>query len=222
MSELSPTFNQADVEQLQRERVFDGFFKLDRLQLRHQLFGGGWSESIQRELFVRDDAVCVLPYDPATDRVLLIEQFRVGALDDTRSPWLLELVAGIIEPGETPDDVAHREADEEAGATLLALAPICQYHVSPGGSQETIHLFCGRIDSRGLGGIYGLAHEGEDIRAQVMPRQQAYQAVIDGAINNAATIMALQWLQLNHTRLGQQWLSADVADAADIVQGVRS
>ncbi|MEH6650786.1 MAG: NUDIX domain-containing protein [Motiliproteus sp.] len=203
MSEFSPAFDQTDVELLQRERAFDGFFKLDRLQLRHALFDGGWSEPITRELFVRDDAVCVLPYDPGADAVLLIEQFRVGALDDQRSPWLLELVAGIVEPGETPADVAHREADEEAGAKLLALEPICHYHVSPGGSNETIHLLCGLIDSRGLGGHYGLAHEGEDIRAMVVSREQAYRAVTDGTINNAATIMALQWLQLNHLRLQQ-------------------
>lgn len=203
MSEFSPAFDQSDVELLQRERAFDGFFKLDRLQLRHALFDGGWSELITRELFVRDDAVCVLPYDPGADAVLLIEQFRVGALDDQRSPWLLELVAGIVEPGETPADVAHREAGEEAGAKLLALEPICQYHVSPGGSKELIHLLCGLIDSRGLGGHFGLAHEGEDIRAMVVSREQAYQAVSDGIINNAATIMALQWLQLNYQRLQQ-------------------
>ncbi len=211
MLELAPTFTKADVELLQRERVFDGFFQLDRLQLRHKLFDGGWSETIQRELFIRDDAVCVLPYDPVADKVLLIEQFRVGAVDDQRSPWLLELIAGIVEPGETPVDVAHREADEEAGAALLALEPICRYHVSPGGSQECIHLLCAQIDSRGLGGIYGLAHEGEDIRAQVVSRQQAYQAVSDGLINNAATIMALQWLQLHYVRLSQQWSTAETA-----------
>lgn len=207
MSEFSPAFDQGSVELLQRERAFDGFFKLDRLQLRHALFDGGWSEPITRELFVRDDAVCVLPYDPGADTVLLIEQFRVGALEDQRSPWLLELVAGIVEPGETPADVAHREADEEAGAKLLALASICSYHVSPGGSKEMIHLLCGLIDSCELGGHYGLAHEGEDIRAMVVSREQAYQAVCDGVINNAATIMALQWLQLNHQRLQQDGFS---------------
>lgn len=202
---FKPTFSQSDVELLKRERAFDGFFKLDRLQLRHRRFEGGWTEPLDRELFIRDDAVCVLPYDPITDCVLLIEQFRVGALLDQHSPWLFELVAGIVEPGESIADVAHREAQEEAGAELLALEPICHYHVSPGGSQELIHLFCGLINSEGLGGLHGLAHEGEDIRAAVLPRQQAYQALLDGVINNAGTIMALQWLELNYPKLRQQW-----------------
>ena len=150
MSELTPTFTKTDMELLKRERVYDGFFKLDRLQLRHRLFDGGWSPPFSRELFVRDEVVCILPYDPVADTVLLIEQFRVGALDDDRSPWLMELIAGIVEPGETIEAVVHREADEEAGATLLALEPVCKTIVSPGGSQETAHIFCGRIDSRGL------------------------------------------------------------------------
>ncbi|MEH6472007.1 MAG: NUDIX domain-containing protein [Halopseudomonas sp.] len=205
MTELKPSFVADDVELLNCERAFDGFFKLDRIQLRHRRFEGDWTESLQRELFVRDDAVCVLPYDPIADAVVLIEQFRIGAMKDSRSPWLLELVAGIVESGESVADVAHREADEEAGAQLLELEPICRYHVSPGGSQETIHLLCGWVNSKGMGGLHGLAHEGEDIRALVMPRQQAYQAVVDGVINNAATIMALQWLELNHSQLRQQW-----------------
>ena len=204
MSQIEPTFSHSDYELIARERAFDGFFKLDRLRIKHRLFDGGWSLPLERELFVRDDAVCVLPYDPKADTVLLIEQFRIGALADNRSPWLLELVAGIVEPGETVDDVAHREAEEEAGATLGELEPICSYHVSPGGSHETIHLVCGLLDSDGLGGIYGLAEEGEDIRALVVPRQQAYQSVVEGSINNAATIIALQWLELNHTRLQQE------------------
>tara|TARA_R110001583_G_scaffold32763_3_gene111288 strand:- start:225 stop:884 length:660 start_codon:yes stop_codon:yes gene_type:complete len=205
MPVFNPTFRLSDVELLKRERVFDGFFKLDRLQLRHRCFDGSWTEPLQRELFIRGDAVCVLPYDPITDSVLLIEQFRVGAMDDGAGPWLLELIAGIVEPGESVADVAHREADEEAGMQLLALKPICQYHVSPGGSQEKIHLQCALMHSEGLGGFYGLAHEGEDIRALVMPRQQAYQAVLEGSINNAATIMALQWLELNQVQLRAQW-----------------
>jgi len=214
MSVFTPTYSLSDVELLKRERAFDVFFKLDRLQLRHRCFDGSWTETLQRELFIRDDAVCVLPYDPLTDSLLLIEQFRVGALLDERSPWLFELVAGIVEPGESIADVAHREADEEAGAQLLALEPICRYHVSPGGSQEATHLLCGLINSKGLGGLHGLAHEGEDIRATVMPRTEAFAAVVEGTINNAGTIMALQWLELNHLKLREQWLPLLAADLA--------
>ncbi|RDE24080.1 ADP-ribose diphosphatase [Motiliproteus coralliicola] len=201
----APTFSTEDIELLQTERVYDGFFKLDRVQLRHRLFDGGWSDPLTRELFVRDDAVCLLPYDPVRDQVLLIEQFRVGALQDPSSPWLLELVAGIVEPGETVEQVALREAEEEAGLSVQRLEPICCYHVSPGGSQEQIHLLCGQIDSRDQGGIFGLAHEGEDIRALVVSRKEAFAAVTEGRINNAATLIALQWLQMNHQRLQQLW-----------------
>lgn len=169
------------------------------------MFDGGWSNPLTRELFIRDDAVCLLPYDPVRDQVLLIEQFRIGALQDARSPWLLELVAGIVEPGETVEQVAQREAQEEAGLAVQRLEPICCYHVSPGGSQEQIHLLCGQIDSYNQGGIFGLADEGEDIRALVVSREAAFAAVTEGRINNAATLIALQWLQLNHQRLKQTW-----------------
>ncbi|WP_421861779.1 ADP-ribose diphosphatase [Motiliproteus sp.] len=201
----APTFNPDDVQLLQTERLHDGFFKLDRLQLRHRLFEGGWSNTLTRELFIRDDAVCLLPYDPERDQVLLIEQFRIGALQDPSSPWMLELVAGIVEPGESVAQVAQREAEEEAGLQVQRLERICCYHVSPGGSQERIHLLCGQIDSRGQGGLFGLADEGEDIRALVVSREAAFAAVNDGRINNAATLIALQWLQLNYQRLQQLW-----------------
>lgn len=205
MSELSPRFNTEDVELLERERAFDGFFKLDRIKLRHRCFAGGWTDTLHRELFIRDDAVAVLPYDPVADAVLLIEQFRIGTMQDPLGPWSLEPIAGIMEPGETVESVARREADEEAGLEIGQLEAICHYHVSPGGSQEIIHLLCGCIDSRDKGGFFGLAHEGEDIRALVLPRERAYQALQSGRINNAAAIISIQWLQLNHSRLQQQW-----------------
>lgn len=195
----------SDVAVEQRESLYEGFFRMERLRLRHALFEGGQSSLLTRELFVRDDAVCVLLYDAARDAVVLIEQFRVGALDDAHSPWLLELVAGIVEPGESDAEVARREAREEAGAELGRLERICRYHVSPGGSREVIHLLCAEVDSQGLGGVHGLAQEGEDIRVLVVPREDAYQGVVDGRINNAPTIMALQWLQLNGARLRAEW-----------------
>lgn len=189
------------------------FFTLKRLRLRHALFEGGVSAELKRELFVRDDAVCALLYDPVRDAVVLLEQFRVGALHDAASPWLLELIAGIVEPGESVDQVAVREAQEEAGAVLEAIVPICTYHVSPGGSQERIHLLCARVDSEGLGGVHGLSEEGEDIRVLVVPRREAYDGVVCGRINNGPSIMALQWLELNHAALCRRWLTDN--DARD-------
>ncbi len=205
MGELDTPLGRSDVEVIDRSLAYDGFFKLYRLRLRHRLFEGGWSGEMRRELFARDHAVCVLLYDPDQDRVVLIQQFRVGALQDSNGPWLWELVAGIVEPGETVEAVAHREAREEADASLQALVPICDYHVSPGGSEEFIHLLCARTDARELGGIHGLQDEHENIRVEVVKTDDAYQAVVDGRINNAPTIIALQWLMLNRDRLRQQW-----------------
>lgn len=202
---MSDTFSQADVEVVEREECFRGFYKLDRLHLRHRLFAGGMGKLINRELFVRHDAVCVLPYDPRRDEVVLIEQFRVGALGKSRNPWLLELVAGLIDKDEQPEEVARREAMEEAGLTLGALWPLSVYYPSPGGSDERVHLFVGRCDSVGAGGIHGLEEEGEDIRVHVLSFEDALARVRDGRIDNAASIMALQWLALNRDEVRGLW-----------------
>ena len=194
-----------DVEVLQRETCFKGFYRLDRLHLRHRQFAGGMGPQLSRELFVRHDAVCVLPYDPQRDNVVLIEQFRVGALEKSANPWLIELVAGLIDKDEEPEEVARREAVEEADLTLTSLWPITTYFPSPGGSDERVYLYAGRCDSEGAGGVHGLAEEGEDIRVHVWPLEDALQAVRDGRINNAASIIALQWLALNRAEVRGLW-----------------
>ncbi|WP_313741090.1 NUDIX domain-containing protein [Pseudomonas sp.] len=193
------------VEIVQREQCFKGFYRLDKLRLRHELFDGGMSREITRELFVRHDAVCVLPYDPQRDEVVLIEQFRVGALGKSSNPWLIELVAGLIDKDEEPEQVAHREAEEEAGLTFYALWPMTRYFPSPGGSDEFVHLFLGRCSTEQAGGVHGLEEEGEDIRVQVWSFEDALQAVRDGRIGNAASIIALQWLALNRAEVRGMW-----------------
>jgi ADP-ribose pyrophosphatase len=194
-------FTRDDVEIISREPGFTGFYRLDILTLRHRLFGGGWGPELRRELFVRHDAVCVLPYDPWEDAVVLIEQVRIGALDKSERPWMLELVAGLIDKDEQPEEVAHREAHEEAGVRLFSLDPIIRYFPSPGGSNELVHLYWGSVDSRNAGGVHGLEEEGEDIRVSVWPRLEAMAALEDGRIDNAATIIALQWLGLHAERI---------------------
>src|SRR5690606_21448739 len=160
---------------------------------------------LSRELFVRHNAVCVLPYDPLRDKVVLIEQFRVGAMHKCANPWLLELVAGLIDTDEEPEEVARREAQEEAGLQLPTLWPITRYFPSPGGSDELVHLYVGRCDSEGASGVHGLPEEGEDIKVHVMGFADAMQAVRDGRINNAASIIALQWLALNRDEVRGMW-----------------
>lgn len=192
-------------ENTQRENCFKGFYRLDKLHLRHELFAGGMGPEISRELFVRHDAVCVLPYDARRDEVVLIEQFRVGAVGKTANPWLIEMVAGLIDKEEEPEEVAHREGQEEAGLDFQALWPITQYFPSPGGSNEFVHLFLGKCESEGAGGLHGLVEEAEDIRVSVWSFDDAFQAVKDGRIVNAATIIAIQWLALNRTEIRGLW-----------------
>jgi ADP-ribose pyrophosphatase len=196
---------QHDVQIAQREVCFRGFYQLDRVHLRHRQFSGEMGPLIRRELFVRHDAVCVLPYDPQRDEVVLIEQFRIGALDKSANPWLLELVAGLIDKDEQPEEVAHREAKEEADLILGPLWPLTCYYPSPGASDERVHLYLGRCDSRGAGGVHGLPEEGEDIRVHVLAFADALQAVRDGRIDNAASIIALQWLALNRDEVRGLW-----------------
>ncbi len=189
---------------------YDGFFRMEKYRLRHELFQGGWSPDITRECLERGHAVAVLLYDPEQDQVVLLEQFRIGALEFPGGPWLLEIVAGIMDdPTETAEDVARRETVEEAGCELLDLLPICHYLVSPGGASESIRLFCGRINAAGIGGLRGLAEEHEDIRVHVVSRAEALDLLKTGRINSAAPIIALQWLELNRPGLLKRWGLAD-------------
>jgi ADP-ribose pyrophosphatase len=195
-------------EILETTTGYAGFFRLLRYRLRHRLFNGGWSPVLTRELFERGHAAAVLPYDPETDQVVLTEQFRIGALQAPGGPWLLEIVAGIIEAGETPEAVVRREAIEEIGCAVGELVSICDYHVSPGGTSERIHLFCGRVDASQAGGVRGLADEGEDIRVLVMPADEAISHLRAGKIVAAAPIIALQWLMIHRASLRGQWRRA--------------
>lgn len=185
--------------------AYAGFFRLERLRLRHALFAGGMSPPLTRELFERGHAVAVLPYDPVSDAVVLIEQFRVGALARAGGPWLVEIVAGIIDGDEAPETVARREAVEEADLTLGRLERIGRFYVSPGGSSESVHLFCGEVDAGAAGGVHGLAAEGEDIRVFAEPFAVAMRRLAAGEIDSAPPVIALQWLALNRGRLRQAW-----------------
>ena len=193
-------------EVLDKTIGYSGFFRMEKYRLRHELYSGAWSPEITRECLERGHAVAVLPYDPERDQIVLLEQFRVGALDFPGGPWLLEIVAGIMDdPEETPEDVARRETVEEAGCELLDLIPICHYLVSPGGTSESITLFCGRVNAAQVGGIRGVVDEHEDIRLHVVSRSEALDLLDSGRINSAAPIIALQWLKLHHSKLLERW-----------------
>jgi ADP-ribose pyrophosphatase len=196
---------------IKKTSLYQGFFRLFSLELKHELFAGGDSPPLNRELLDRGDAVAVLPYDPERDEVVMIEQFRIGAMEDPSGPWLMEIIAGFQEPDEEPEAVARREALEEAGCTLTDLFPLHRYYSTPGSSTEQIHIFLGRTDTRNIGGIHGLAHEGEDIRVQVLSCDTAFAWLDQGRIDSAMPIIALQWFRLNRQELRRQWLNEETA-----------
>lgn len=200
----SPQFTSEDVEIISKETLYQGFFKMVKYRFKHKLFEGGWSQEIDREMFERGHAAALLPYDAKTDQVVLVEQIRVGALEHVQ-PWQLEIVAGIIDPNETAQDVVRREAQEEAGIEVAKIVKVTSYYPSSGGCSEKLDVFVGEVDASTAYGVHGLDYEGEDIRVHVVSREQAYHWVEDGRFENGASIIALQWLQLNYQRLKSEW-----------------
>ena len=202
---LPVTFAKNDVEIIARETLYSGFFSMELYRFRHRLFNGEMSGEIRREIFERGHAAVLLPFDPVRDEVVLVEQVRIAAYDTSETPWLLEMVAGMIEEGESVEDVARREALEEAGLAIGRTKPVLSYLASPGGTTERSSIMVGEVDATTAKGIHGLADENEDIRVHVVSREQAYQWVEEGLIDNAASVIALQWLQLHHQNLRNEW-----------------
>lgn len=208
------SFTEKDFEILNREVLHEGIFRYVKYDLRHRLFKGGWTPVLGREVIERTCAAGILPYDPILDRVVLISQFRVGAIRHAQahpssakvSPWLLEIVAGVLGKDENPEALALREAQEEAGCRVLELYPINDYFVSPGGSDEYIHLYCGRIDASNLSANHGLEEENEDIFAFALQAEEAFELLRQGKIKTAPALVALQWLQINRNFLRDFWL----------------
>lgn len=185
---------------LKSESKYQGFFKIDLCHIQHETYQGGLIE-VKRELFHRGDAVAVLMYDPAKDKVILLEQFRVGAIADENGPWLLEIVAGMVEQGESVSDVARRECMEESGVEVHSFENIHSFYSSPGGCSEKIHILCALVDSDKAEGFHGVAHEGEDIKVMAIDYAELHDLMLSGKICAAIPIIALQWLELNRKRL---------------------
>lgn len=198
-------YGREDVKLLNQRDLYKGFFRMTEYRFKHRLFEGGWSEEVKREVFERGNAGVLLAYDPKRDEVVLIEQIRIPAYETSETPWLLEVVAGMVEQGESPEDVVRREAQEEAGVIVGRCEPIVSYLSSPGGTSERMHVYVGEVDATTAKGIHGLACENEDIRVHVVSREQAYLWVEEGVIDNAASVIALQWLQLHHVALRKRW-----------------
>ena len=199
-------YTRNDVELISKKTLYKGFFRMNEYRFKHRLFKGGWSAEVKREVFERGHAGVLLAYDPKRDEVVLIEQIRIPAYETSQTPWLLEVIAGMVEEGESPEEVVRREATEEAGITIGRCKPIVSYLSSPGGTSERMYVYVGEVDATTATGIHGLACENEDIRVHVVSREQAYQWVEEGIIDNAASVIALQWLQLHHVTLRKDWL----------------
>ncbi|OKY26889.1 NUDIX domain-containing protein [Thalassotalea sp. PP2-459] len=196
-------YTQNDYTLHNKETLYQGFFKVDGYHVSHKKYDGSVSEVISREVFEREDAVVVIPYDPALDQVILIEQFRAGAIRYGGNPWLLEFVAGMFEKHESPIDVAIREAKEEANIDIAPenMQKVMTYLSSPGGMSEAMHVYLAKVSSENIGGVFGLDEEHEDILVHVIKREQAMALLSEGKITNAATIIGLQWLALNYQTL---------------------
>ncbi|MBB6520702.1 NUDIX domain-containing protein [Pseudoteredinibacter isoporae] len=199
-------FEAEDVDVVSQECAYGGFFEMQRWTLRHRLFSGDWTEAFQREIFRRGNAVAGIIYDPWRDEIALIEQFRIGAHDSPAGPWCLEVVAGMMDKdGEAPEQVMARELEEEAGLKARHMEFICRYLSSPGGTDEEVFLYALMCDLSGAGGgIHGLDEEHEDIRLLVFSAQEVFAAMLNGRMNNAATLIGLQWLQMHRERLRKE------------------
>lgn len=204
------------VEILKRQVLYQGFYRIEKLTLRHRLFEGGWIDPLEREVMIRGHAVAILLFDPIQSQLVFTEQFRIGPLvamlneekDKTEvnnSPWILEISAGAVEAGENLKDVAYRETKEETGLELEALLPICEYWTSPANHSEKISLFCGRVDASKAKGIHGLHAEGEDIQVHAIPLSLAYEKLEQGEFKHAPALIALQWFKLHEAWIRKQW-----------------
>jgi len=205
----------SDVEVIEKEEVFQGYFRVDRYHLKHRQFKGGMGADITREIFERGHAASCLLYDPDLDKLVLIEQFRAGAYaalsspwydEENTSPWLIEIIAGIIEDGENPEEVVRREAMEEAGCEIHEIEPLFHYLVTPGGSSESMFTYVGRVDASNAGGVHGLKDEGEDIRVLVLDVEEVFRMFDQGKIINSMIIIPLQWFRIHHQDLRARWL----------------
>ncbi len=194
-----------EINVIEKTTCYEGFFKLVCYRLKHTLFAGGWSSELLREVLERGHAAAVLPYDPIREEVVMIEQFRPGAIGHADGAWLWEIVAGILEPGEAASEVVYREAVEETGCSVSDIVHICDFFVSPGSTSETTALFCGRVDASKARGVHGVASEHEDIQVHVIPLATALDMLQAGQIHFAPAIVALQWLALHRDEVKARW-----------------
>lgn len=192
-----------DVRVEARRHLHTGYFSYQEQDLGFRRFDGRWHPPVRRAAFVGGDAATVLPWDPALDAVLVVEQFRAGPfLRGDPRPWTLEPIAGRIDPGETPEQAVRREALEEAGLALGRLHHVGDYYPSPGAVTEYVYSFVAEARLSGRGGeIGGVAGEDEDIRTHLVPREEMMSLIASGEAATGPLILSMLWLEANRERL---------------------
>ena len=180
-----------------KKNLYDGFFKMNEISLKYKKYDGSWSNEIKRELFGGAQVSAVLPYDPIKKKIVLIQQFRPGTISKNTNNYLNEIVAGIIDPGESPEIAAKRECLEETGYKIKKLTPIQGYFPAPGSSESFYHLFLGEVDSKNGKKIMGLDNENEDILVESFKINQVKKMMQEGKFINGLTLIAIQWFFLN-------------------------
>ena len=198
------TYNKKDFEITQREYLYRGFIQVEKISLRHQLFNQAeYTSSIQRELIRRKEAAGVLIYNDQQQRFALIEQFRVGAIDDPVSPWQLEIIAGVLDGDESPESCIRRESLEESGCKIEELEHLYSFYPSAGACDEIFHLYVAQAELPEQGGIFGMPDEGENIQLHILNYADLNTLFSSNRLRNAPVIMALQWLKQHIAQLSR-------------------
>ena len=189
------SYSASDVTIESREFLFRGFIQVEKVSFRHRLFNQpDYSPVIQRELIHRPEAAGVLLYNDQQQRFALIEQFRVGALNDSESAWQLEVIAGVLDGDEAPEDCIRRESLEESGCEVQQLQHLFSFYPSAGACSEFFHLYAAEVELTKMGGIFGMPDEGENIQLHLFDYSELGTLLRNGRLRNAPVIMALQWL----------------------------
>jgi ADP-ribose pyrophosphatase len=189
-----------------KKSLYKGFFSMQSYTLHYKRFDGGVNGPITREIFERGNAAAIVPFDPVSQRIVLIEQFRPGAINDDKSPWLLEIVAGMIDANEQSSTTVQRELFEEAGIKCERIKFATKFYTTPGGSTESIDLYVGKVNSDEANGFHGLECECEDIRVLTVTLDEALDLIENGRICNAIAIIGIQYLALHKDAILKEWL----------------
>tara|TARA_B100000029_G_scaffold256259_1_gene253011 strand:+ start:1850 stop:2431 length:582 start_codon:yes stop_codon:yes gene_type:complete len=183
---------------INKYNLYSGFFSLNKYEFIHKKHDGNWTKNIQREIFSGSQVSTLLPYDPIRKEIILIQQFRAGVLSKYDEKYLYEIVAGIIDKNEKPEDTARRECLEETGCEVKKILPIQGYFPAPGSSESYFHLFLGEVNAFDGERIKGLENENEDILVKAFKINEVKKMLKKKEIQNGVTLVALQWFFLEY------------------------